>query len=69
MVVVLIALQQPRTFPSTSYGRCSLMEPNGSGQEFSVWFSSLCPWLCHTLPFSIGLHEMLTCASKSKDSF
>jgi hypothetical protein len=45
------------------------MEPNGSRQEFFVWITSLCLWLCHTLPFSIGLHEMLTCASKSKESF
>jgi hypothetical protein len=33
VVVVLIELQQQRTSPSTSYGRCSLMEPNGSRQE------------------------------------
>jgi hypothetical protein len=38
------------------FGRCSLMEPNGSRQEFSVWVSSLSSWLCHTLPFSISLH-------------
>jgi hypothetical protein len=58
-----------KDFPSTSYDKCSLMEPNGSRQEFFVWVSSLCPWLCHTLPFSISLHKMLTCASTSKDSF
>jgi hypothetical protein len=69
VVVVVIELRQQRTFPSTSYGRCSFMEPNGSRQEFFVWLSSLCPWLFHTLPFSISLHEMLTCASTSKDSF
>jgi hypothetical protein len=63
VVVVVIELRQQMTSPSTSYERCSLMEPNGSQQEFSVWVSSLCLWLCHTLPFSIGLHEMLTCAS------
>jgi hypothetical protein len=48
VVVVLVELWQQRTFPSTSYGSCSLMEPNGSRQEFSVWVSPLCLWLCHT---------------------
>jgi hypothetical protein len=33
VVIVIIELRQQRTFPSTSYGRCSFMEPNGSRQE------------------------------------
>jgi hypothetical protein len=33
VVAVVIDLPQQRTSPSTSYGRCSLMEPNGSRQE------------------------------------
>jgi hypothetical protein len=33
VVAVVTELQQQRTSPSTSYGRCSFMEPNGSRQE------------------------------------
>jgi hypothetical protein len=33
VVAVVIDLPQQRTSPSTSYGRCSLMELNGSRQE------------------------------------
>jgi hypothetical protein len=44
-VAVVIELRQQGTFPSTCYGRGSLMEPKGSWQEFSVWVSSLSPWL------------------------
>jgi hypothetical protein len=36
MVIVVIELWQQMTFPSTSYGRCTLMEPNGSRQDFFV---------------------------------
>ena len=41
VVFVAIELWQLRTSPTTCYGRCSLMEPNRSRQEYSSWVSHL----------------------------
>jgi hypothetical protein len=45
------------------------MEPNESRQECSLWVPSLCLWLCHTFISALVFIRVLTCESKSKDSF
>ena len=57
VVIVVIKFWQLRTSPTTSHGRCSLMEPNRSRQEYSSWVSYLYSWLCHTLPSLHGFSE------------
>jgi hypothetical protein len=68
VVIVVIELQQQRT--SLLLAMAVVLSWNQMDHIKSLLVSlASTPITLHTLPFSIGLHEMLTCASTSKDSF
>jgi hypothetical protein len=58
VVAVVIELRQQRTSPSTSYGRGSFMEPNGSRQE-SLSESHIC--VCNSATPSLSALVYMRC--------